>query len=312
MFDGTLQVSATSRQRGRHTAIDLFFRTLAKTKTSRAVCIVLSGTGSDGTVGMKSIKEEGGIAIAQQPDEAEYDEMPRNAILTATPDFVLPVGEMPQKLISLLENARRIELPQCGRAADRARYDPPRRSGAARGARDAALADRSRLRAIQARDGVAPHRAPDAGQPGARPARVSRPASRQRRGNAAAAQGHADQRHEFFPRPRSVRGARAHRDPRDFRGQIHRRPGSRLGAGLRYRRGGVLDRDAARRACARARSAARSPDLRDRHRRGRARGRPRRDLSRGDRHRRAAGAASPLLRRRKPAAIACRSSFATG
>jgi two-component system, chemotaxis family, CheB/CheR fusion protein len=112
MFDGTLQVSATSRQRGRHTAIDLFFRTLAKTKTSRAVCIVLSGTGSDGTVGMKSIKEEGGIAIAQQPDEAEYDEMPRNAILTATPDFVLPVGEMPQKLISLLENARRIELPR--------------------------------------------------------------------------------------------------------------------------------------------------------------------------------------------------------
>ncbi|HXU67222.1 MAG TPA: chemotaxis protein CheB, partial [Casimicrobiaceae bacterium] len=111
MFDGTLQVSATSRQHGRHTAIDLFFRTLAKTKTSRAVCIVLSGTGSDGTVGMKSIKEEGGIAIAQQPDEAEYDEMPRNAILTATPDFVLPVGEMPQKLISLLENARRIELP---------------------------------------------------------------------------------------------------------------------------------------------------------------------------------------------------------
>jgi len=111
MFDGTLQVSATSRQHGRHTAIDLFFRTLAKTKTSRAMCIVLSGTGSDGTVGMRSIKEEGGIAIAQQPDEAEYDEMPRNAILTGTPDFVLPVGEMPQKLISLLENARRIELP---------------------------------------------------------------------------------------------------------------------------------------------------------------------------------------------------------
>ena len=75
------------------------------------MCIVLSGTGSDGTVGLKSIKEEGGIAIAQEPGEAEYDSMPRNAIGSGMVDFVLPVAEMPQKLLELNQNAQLIELP---------------------------------------------------------------------------------------------------------------------------------------------------------------------------------------------------------
>jgi two-component system, chemotaxis family, CheB/CheR fusion protein len=111
MLDGTLQVRATSRRNGRHTAIDLFFRTLAQAKKTRAICIVLSGTGSDGTVGTRSIREEGGIAIAQEPEEAEYAEMPRNAIAAGAVDFVLPVLEMPQKLLNLMETARLIVLP---------------------------------------------------------------------------------------------------------------------------------------------------------------------------------------------------------
>src|ERR1043165_9130259 len=82
MVDGTLQVSIPKLQRERHAAIDLFFRTLGETQKARAICIVLSGTGSDGTVGLKSIKEEGGVTLAQSPDEAEYDGMPRNAICT--------------------------------------------------------------------------------------------------------------------------------------------------------------------------------------------------------------------------------------
>jgi len=111
MVDGMLQVSAPPSQRDRHTAIDLFFRTLGETKKARAMCIVLSGTGSDGTVGLKSIKEEGGITLAQMPDEAEYDGMPRNAISTGMVDFVLSVEDMPQKLMNLSENAQLIKLP---------------------------------------------------------------------------------------------------------------------------------------------------------------------------------------------------------
>ena len=58
--------------------------------------MVLSGTGSDGAVGLARVKEQGGITMAQAPDDAEYDGMPRGAIATGMVDFVLPVAEMPR------------------------------------------------------------------------------------------------------------------------------------------------------------------------------------------------------------------------
>ncbi|HET8833069.1 MAG TPA: chemotaxis protein CheB, partial [Casimicrobiaceae bacterium] len=111
MVDGTLQVTAPSTQQDRYGAIDRFFRTLGETQKWRAICVVLSGTGSDGTVGLKSIKEEGGITLAQRPEDAEYDGMPRNAIGTGMVDFVLPVTDMPQQIVKLMQNAQLIELP---------------------------------------------------------------------------------------------------------------------------------------------------------------------------------------------------------
>jgi len=82
MVDGTLRVSPLGRKSGGHQAIDLFFRTLGETHQAKAISIVMSGTGSDGSVGIKTIKEQGGIALAQDPSDAEYDSMPRNAIGT--------------------------------------------------------------------------------------------------------------------------------------------------------------------------------------------------------------------------------------
>ncbi len=111
MHDEMLLLSDTERPRGRHVAIDLFFRTLADTHKARAVCVVLSGTGSDGTVGLTRIKEEGGVTFAQSPDEAEYDSMPRSAIATGMVDFVMPVTEMPQRILQIWQNAKQIELP---------------------------------------------------------------------------------------------------------------------------------------------------------------------------------------------------------
>ena len=127
MVDGMLQVS-TPTQRERHAAIDLFFRTLGETQKARAICIVLSGTGSDGTVGLKSIKEEGGITLAQSPDEAEYDGMPRNAIGTGMVDFVMPVADMPQKIIQLSRNAQLIALPHGDEVEPPTAVDPSRRA----------------------------------------------------------------------------------------------------------------------------------------------------------------------------------------
>jgi two-component system CheB/CheR fusion protein len=111
MNDGFLTVSTPEPRRGGHTAIDLFFRDLADVHKERTFCVVLSGSGSDGAVGLSRIKEQRGITIAQSPDDAEFDGMPQAAIATNMVDFILPVVEMPQKIIELWGNARNIELP---------------------------------------------------------------------------------------------------------------------------------------------------------------------------------------------------------
>jgi two-component system CheB/CheR fusion protein len=114
MIDGYLSVTEMNRPRGAHIAIDIFFRTLAEVHRERAVAIVLSGTGSDGAVGLTRVKEQGGITMAQDPADAEYDGMPQAAIRTRIVDFVLPVVDMPQKLVELWQNARVIALPPTG------------------------------------------------------------------------------------------------------------------------------------------------------------------------------------------------------
>ena len=111
MSDGMLVVSEMSRPRGQHIAIDAFFRTLAETQKERAVALVLSGTGGDGATGIGRVKEMGGVILAQSPADAEHDGMPLAAIGTGQVDFILPVAEMPQKLIDLWDNASAIELP---------------------------------------------------------------------------------------------------------------------------------------------------------------------------------------------------------
>ncbi|UXI68925.1 CheR family methyltransferase [Tahibacter amnicola] len=112
MQDGELRVMDADSVRGQHAAIDLFFRTLADAHDDRSIGIVMSGNGSDGSVGLARLKEQGGVAIAQLPDDCEYDAMPRAAIATGKVDFVLPAIEIPQKLMDLWQNARRIRMPR--------------------------------------------------------------------------------------------------------------------------------------------------------------------------------------------------------
>lgn len=109
--DGRLTPTEVGRPRGRPIAIDLFFRSLADTHRERSIAIVLSGTGADGSTGIGRIKEQGGVTIAQQPSDAEYPEMPQNAMATGMIDFALPAAEMPRKLRELADNARAIRLP---------------------------------------------------------------------------------------------------------------------------------------------------------------------------------------------------------
>jgi len=99
-LNGTLQLLEPSAQRGLRLPIDFFFRSLAQDRGERAIGIILSGTGSDGTQGLRAIKGEGGLAIAQTPESTEYDGMPRSAIATGLVDYVLTPVEMPARLMT--------------------------------------------------------------------------------------------------------------------------------------------------------------------------------------------------------------------
>jgi two-component system CheB/CheR fusion protein len=102
---GTLQLLEPSAPHGQRLPIDFFFRSLAQDQGERAIGIVLSGTGSDGTLGLRAIKGGGGMVMAQDPESTEYDGMPRSAIATGLVDFELPPAEMPGQLIAYVTHA---------------------------------------------------------------------------------------------------------------------------------------------------------------------------------------------------------------
>jgi len=102
ILHGSLQLFEPTAARGLRLPVDFFFRALAEDQHDRAIGIVLSGTASDGTLGARAIKGEGGMVMAQSPESTEHDGMPRSAIATGMVDYVLPPGEMPQQLIAFV------------------------------------------------------------------------------------------------------------------------------------------------------------------------------------------------------------------
>ncbi len=102
MSDGYIRVE--DRAAGRNLPIDYFLKSLSRENTSRAIGIVLSGTASDGTLGLKEVKAEGGITFAQEPSSAKFDGMPRSAIAAGVVDFVLPPQEIARRLIRLVHH----------------------------------------------------------------------------------------------------------------------------------------------------------------------------------------------------------------
>ncbi len=105
LFHGRLLVSEQDRQaRGINLPIDIFFRSLAADQGAKAIAIVLSGTGSDGTSGIRVIKEELGMVMVQTEESAAFDGMPRSAIATGVVDFALPPTDMPRQLLAYLKH----------------------------------------------------------------------------------------------------------------------------------------------------------------------------------------------------------------
>ena len=104
-LNGTLQLLEPIAPRGQRLPIDFFFRSLAQDQHEKAICVVLSGTGSDGAAGVRAIKAEGGMVIAQNPESTEYDGMPRSALATGLVDMELPPAEMPTQIIAYVAHA---------------------------------------------------------------------------------------------------------------------------------------------------------------------------------------------------------------
>lgn len=96
---GALHLSQPRARHGARLPFDFLLHSLAQEYGARAVCVVLSGTGADGSLGLKAVKEKDGIVIAQDPDEAGYDGMPRSAIMTGAVDLVLPVAKIADALV---------------------------------------------------------------------------------------------------------------------------------------------------------------------------------------------------------------------
>ena len=103
--EGALHLSHPQARHGARLPFDFLLHSLAEAYGDRAICVILSGTGADGSLGLKAVKENGGLSIAQDPEEAGFDGMPRSAIKTGAIDLVLPVAAIPAAIVKY---ARRI------------------------------------------------------------------------------------------------------------------------------------------------------------------------------------------------------------
>src|SRR5262245_23595973 len=95
---GTLRLQPRTFTRGQHMPVDVFLRSLAKDQKNKAIGVILSGTASDGALGMKAIKAEGGITFAQDQNSAKYPGMPHSAIAAGVVDFILPPQEIAREI----------------------------------------------------------------------------------------------------------------------------------------------------------------------------------------------------------------------
>jgi two-component system CheB/CheR fusion protein len=108
---GILHLLEPTAPRGLRLPIDFFFRSLADDLQDKSIGVILSGMGSDGTLGLRTVKEKAGVVFVQEPASAKFDGMPRSAIDAGLADIVAPVEELPGRIIAYLKHAPRIDRP---------------------------------------------------------------------------------------------------------------------------------------------------------------------------------------------------------
>ena len=108
---GVLELTEFTQPRGLRRPIDDFFISLALDQQSNAACVILSGTGADGSTGLRAVKEHGGVCVVQQPQSARYDGMPSSAVGTGLVDFVAPAGKILECLTTYFARRGRGDVP---------------------------------------------------------------------------------------------------------------------------------------------------------------------------------------------------------
>ena len=103
ILNGALHLFEPTETRGLRLPVDIFFRSLADDRQEKSIGIILSGMGSDGSLGVKAIKEKNGVVLVQNPASAKFDGMPRSAVEAVIADIVSPADELPGKLIDFLK-----------------------------------------------------------------------------------------------------------------------------------------------------------------------------------------------------------------
>lgn len=112
ILHGVLHLLEPAAPRGLRLPIDFFLRSLAQDQQEHSIGVILSGMGSDGTLGLRAIKEKAGVVLVQEPATAKFDGMPRSAVDAGLADIVAPVDELPGKIIAYLQRTPLIARPE--------------------------------------------------------------------------------------------------------------------------------------------------------------------------------------------------------
>src|SRR5271156_2450734 len=217
VVDRRLRVSLPEARHGARLPFDFLLRSLAKDFGARAVAVILSGTGADGSVGLKALEESGGFIVAQEPKEAGYAGMPSSAIDTCLVDLVLPASEIAEALAA--------------RATRAVSKEPPTNTDSSGHARDP-LADVIDLLREKTVHDFTSYKTGTLQR---------RPAHRHER-NRSSRQGPADQCHPIFPRSRGIRSPGGDHHSRSRRQPAAGSGAARLGRRMQHGGGGLFAR----------------------------------------------------------------------
>ncbi len=117
--DGALRLTAPLEPRGLRMPVDFLFRSLGESQKEHSICVVLSGSGNDGSAALRAVNAAGGITIVQEPATAKYDGMPRSAIESGYADYVLPPERMPEQLQAYVKTFHKVQLRKTPLLPDR-------------------------------------------------------------------------------------------------------------------------------------------------------------------------------------------------